>query len=132
MIRAEKPARGIEIELVRHYRTRETDVWRERRILSAGFLYHEVQSRINEEMASLRFTNIHHWQSQDTVQGCMEVLYKAEEALNEITGMDRFTMQPSARHGSLPVALIELGISITETHNAMTVPDSRTAPTLRR
>ncbi|MEG0839925.1 MAG: aminomethyl-transferring glycine dehydrogenase subunit GcvPB [Hydrogenoanaerobacterium sp.] len=57
--------------------------------------------RINEEMAALpQFTAIHPLQPKHTVQGCLEVLAKAEEYLCEITGMDAMTFQPGAgAHG---------------------------------
>lgn len=53
--------------------------------------------KINEEMAGLiGFTEVHPLQSQDTVQGCLEVLNTLEVYLCEITGMTYFTMQPAA------------------------------------
>ena len=53
--------------------------------------------KINEEMASLSgFTAVHPLQPESTVQGCLEVLYKAEKYLCEITGMDAMTLQPAA------------------------------------
>ncbi|HNS33028.1 MAG TPA: aminomethyl-transferring glycine dehydrogenase subunit GcvPB [bacterium] len=40
-------------------------------------------------------------------QGCLEILYNMEKLLNEITGMDAFTMQPLAgAHGELTGAMI--------------------------
>jgi glycine dehydrogenase subunit 2 len=111
MMRTEKPAlpEVSEIELVRHY----TELEKQTYGVNDGFYplgscTMKYNPRINEEMASLPgFTNIHPLQSQDTVQGCMEVLYKAEETLNEITGMDRFTMQPSAgAHGEFTGLLL--------------------------
>ena len=57
--------------------------------------------KINDEMAALSgFADIHPLQPADTAQGCMEVLYLAEELLGEITGMDAMTFQPAAgAHG---------------------------------
>lgn len=57
--------------------------------------------KINEDMAALQgFTEIHPLQPAHTVQGCMEVIKKAEEYLCEITGMDQMTFQPAAgAHG---------------------------------
>ena len=57
--------------------------------------------RVNEEMASLPgFTDIHPLQPADTAQGCLEVLFKTERLLCEITGMDGMTFQPAAgAHG---------------------------------
>ena len=57
--------------------------------------------KINEDMAALPgFTEIHPLQPAHTVQGCMEVIKKAEDYLCEITGMDQMTFQPAAgAHG---------------------------------
>ena len=57
--------------------------------------------KINEDMAALPgFTQIHPLQPEHSVQGCLEVLKKAEEYLCEITGMDGMTFQPAAgAHG---------------------------------
>lgn len=59
--------------------------------------------RINETAASLPgFTEIHPLQPVDTIQGCLEVLYKSEQWFAEITGMDAMTFQPAAgAHGEL-------------------------------
>ncbi|MFL0195227.1 aminomethyl-transferring glycine dehydrogenase subunit GcvPB [Clostridium sp. WILCCON 0269] len=64
--------------------------------------------KINEDMASLTgFTGIHPLQPEDTVQGCLQVLYMAEQYLCEITGMDAMTMQPAAgAHGELTGLLL--------------------------
>lgn len=57
--------------------------------------------KINDEMAGLPgFSAIHPLQPESTVQGCLEVLCKAEKYLCEITGMNAMTLQPAAgAHG---------------------------------
>ncbi len=64
--------------------------------------------RINEETAALPgFSQIHPLQPEHTVQGCLEVLHSAEQALCEITGMDQMTFQPAAgAHGELTGVLL--------------------------
>src|SRR5699024_2061539 len=59
--------------------------------------------KINEDMARLDgFANIHPNQPEETVQGALRLMYEAEKALAEITGMDRVTLQPAAgAHGEL-------------------------------
>jgi len=53
--------------------------------------------KINEDMASLSgFAAVHPLQPESTVQGCLEVLFKAEKYLCGITGMDAMTLQPAA------------------------------------
>ena len=57
--------------------------------------------KINEDIAGLdKFSKIHPLQDEHTVQGALEILYNLEIQLKEITGMDAFTLFPSAgAHG---------------------------------
>ncbi len=53
--------------------------------------------KINEQLARMpQMTEIHPLQNEETVQGILEVLYKFEQILKEISGMDRFSFQPAA------------------------------------
>jgi len=52
---------------------------------------------INEKLASLESVqNVHPLQDERTVQGSLELLYKLEKALCEITGMQKFSFIPAA------------------------------------
>ena len=64
--------------------------------------------KINEEIASLSsFANLHPYTPEDLSQGSLEIIYKLGEYLSNITGMDKFTFQPSAgAHGELTALLI--------------------------
>lgn len=64
--------------------------------------------KINEAVASLPgFKNVHPLAPQHSIQGCLEVYHKAEEALCAITGMDAMTMQPAAgAHGEFTGLLL--------------------------
>lgn len=64
--------------------------------------------KINEWAARLSgFTNLHPYQSADTVQGAMELLYDMQNRLMEITGMDALTLQPAAgAHGEMTGVMI--------------------------
>ncbi len=64
--------------------------------------------KIDEEAASLPgFTDVHPLQSDDDSQGSLEVLYKAEKMLCEITGMDGMTFAPMAgAHGEFTGLLL--------------------------
>lgn len=64
--------------------------------------------KVNEEAASLKgFTGVHPLQPENTVQGCLEVMYKAEKYLCEITGMDGMSFQPAAgAHGEFTGLLL--------------------------
>lgn len=59
--------------------------------------------KVNEWAARQeKFAALHPLQSEETVQGMMQMLFELEEGLNQITGMDRFTLQPAAgAHGEL-------------------------------
>jgi glycine dehydrogenase subunit 2 len=51
--------------------------------------------KINEQFAaSPKVTELHPYQHEDTVQGILEIIYKTELFLREISGLDRFTFQP--------------------------------------
>lgn len=64
--------------------------------------------KINEDMARLRgFGDIHPYQSEETVQGALEMMYRLDQMLSEITGMERVTLQPAAgAHGEMTGLMI--------------------------
>ena len=53
--------------------------------------------KINDQLASMpKVAGIHPLQDEDTVQGILEVMYRFEGMLKEISGMSRFSLQPGA------------------------------------
>lgn len=53
--------------------------------------------KVNDQLArSPKLTELHPLQDESTVQGILEIMYRLEEFLKEISGMDRFTLQPGA------------------------------------
>lgn len=51
--------------------------------------------KINEKFASSpKITELHPLQPESTVQGVLEIMYKTDTFLREISGLDRFTFQP--------------------------------------
>lgn len=85
--------------------------------------------KINEDMAGLEhFTHIHPLQPIHTVQGCLEVIEKAEQYLCEITGMDAITMMPAAgAHGEFTGVLLMKAYHLSRGDTKRTkiiVPDS--------
>jgi len=86
--------------------------------------------KINEELAGIdRVSRLHPYQDVSTVQGALELLYRMEKMLAEISGMARVTLQPSAgAHGELTGLCIirkyheERGES--ESRREIIVPDS--------
>jgi glycine dehydrogenase subunit 2 len=59
--------------------------------------------KLNDEMAALPgFAELHPYQAESEVQGLLRLMYEIEQALLEITGMHRATLQPAAgAHGEL-------------------------------
>lgn len=98
-----------ENELSRHY----TELAKQVHGVNDGFYplgscTMKYNPKVNEEAAALLgFKKIHPLQPLHTVQGCLEVLKRAEELLCEITGMDSMTMQPAAgAHGEFTGLLL--------------------------
>ena len=53
--------------------------------------------KINEQLAaSPKLTELHPFQDEETVQGILEILYHLDLFLREISGMDRFSLQPAS------------------------------------
>jgi glycine dehydrogenase subunit 2 len=53
--------------------------------------------KINEQLARTpQIMEIHPLQDEETIQGILEVMYKFEQILKEISGMDEFSLQPSS------------------------------------
>ena len=91
-----------EVDLGRHY----TELAKQTHGVNDGFYplgscTMKYNPRVDEETASLEgFTQLHPLQPVHTVQGAMEVLYRAESLLCRITGMDAMTFEPAAgAHG---------------------------------
>lgn len=61
--------------------------------ISQGTCTMKYNPRINEALAAL-IHEIHPSQDEKTIQGLLEIYYKFEHFLKEISGMDKFTMQP--------------------------------------
>jgi glycine dehydrogenase subunit 2 len=53
--------------------------------------------KVNDQLArSPKVTALHPWQDVVSVQGILEILYRFERILAEISGLDRFSLQPAA------------------------------------
>ncbi len=64
--------------------------------------------KINEDVSRMDgFTGVHPALPDSAVQGCLELLYKMDLMLAEITGMERVSLQPAAgAHGELAGLMI--------------------------
>src|ERR1051326_2043950 len=93
-----------EIELVRHYtHLSQRNVGVDSTFYPLGSCTMKYNPKINEEMQALPgFARIHPLQDVARVQGAIQLLYELEQALCEIAGMARFTLQPAAgAHGEI-------------------------------
>ena len=87
-----------ELDVVRHYSyLAQLNFSVDTNFYPLGSCTMKYNPKINEEMAQLEgFRGIHPYQNQDAIQGALELLYSLEQLLCEITGMKRFTFQPSS------------------------------------
>jgi glycine dehydrogenase subunit 2 len=53
--------------------------------------------KVNDQLARMaELTELHPLQDESTVQGILEIFWRFEQILKEISGLDRFTLQPGA------------------------------------
>lgn len=53
--------------------------------------------KVNDQLAGMpTMTELHPLQDEDTVQGILEIMYRFQEMLKAVSGMDRFSLQPGA------------------------------------
>ncbi|KGX88861.1 aminomethyl-transferring glycine dehydrogenase subunit GcvPB [Pontibacillus litoralis] len=91
-----------ELQIMRHY----TALSKRNHGVDSGFYplgscTMKYNPKINEDVVRLTgFSHIHPLQSEETVQGALELMYDLQTSLEEITGMDTVTLQPAAgAHG---------------------------------
>ncbi|MFX1311519.1 MAG: aminomethyl-transferring glycine dehydrogenase subunit GcvPB [Promethearchaeota archaeon] len=96
-----------EVEIIRHFvRLSHRNYGIDTGIYPLGSCTMKYNPKINEVIARLpRFSQIHPLQEKN--QGAFEIMYRLSEALEQITGMEGFTLQPAAgAHGELVGLLI--------------------------
>lgn len=87
-----------EVDLIRHF----TELSRRNYGVDNGFYplgscTMKYNPKRNERMARLTgFASIHPYQAEETAQGALELMFKLQTELEEITGMDRVSLQPAA------------------------------------
>lgn len=98
-----------EVEVIRHFiRLSQMNFGVDNGFYPLGSCTMKYNPKINEVLASMdKVCWLHPEQPEETVQGALEIAYKLSEWLAEITGMDKFSLQPSAgAHGELCGTLI--------------------------
>lgn len=98
-----------EVDAVRHF----TGLSKRNHGVDSGFYplgscTMKYNPKINEDIARLEaFACVHPYQQPDSAQGCFKLLYDMDRMLSEITGMERFSLQPAAgAHGELAGLMI--------------------------
>lgn len=119
-----------ELDVIRHF----TKISQKNHGVDSGFYplgscTMKYNPKVNEVVARYDgFVNTHPYQPVETVQGSLKLMYDLGEMLSEITGMDEFTLQPSAgAHGELAGLMMIKAYHINRgdsKRNIIVVPDS--------
>jgi glycine dehydrogenase subunit 2 len=86
-------------QVVRHYlRLSQENLGADLNIdVGQGTCTMKYSPKINEQLfRSPKLLDLHPLQDEETVQGILEIMYHFEQILKEISGMDRFSLQPGA------------------------------------
>ncbi len=118
-----------EVEIIRHFtRLSQTNYCIDLGFYPLGSCTMKYNPKINEKIASLLgFISSHPYAPLDLVQGNLEILKTAEELLAEITGMDAFSLQPSAGAQGELVGMMLIRACLEEGGNPrkiVLIPDS--------
>ena len=98
-----------ELEVMRHYKElSDLNFCIEKGFYPLGSCTMKYNPKVNELLASLEgFANLHPSQDDEDCQGALELMFKLQEALKVVTGMDALTLQPAAgAHGELTGMMI--------------------------
>ena len=93
-----------ELEVLRHYKElSDRNFCIEKGFYPLGSCTMKYNPKVNELLASLDgFANLHPAQTDEDCQGALELMYRLQEALKKVTGMEAVTLQPAAgAHGEL-------------------------------
>ena len=98
-----------ELEVMRHYKDlSDKNFCVETGMYPLGSCTMKYNPKVNELMAGLEgFANLHPFASDEDSQGALELMYKLQEALKVLTGMDAVSLQPAAgAHGEFSGMLV--------------------------
>lgn len=118
-----------ELELMRHYKElSDKNFCIEKGFYPLGSCTMKYNPKVNELLANLEgFTNLHPASSDCDAQGALELMFKLQEVLKKITGMDALSLQPAAgAHGELTgMMVIKKYFEVKgENRKKVLVPDS--------
>ncbi|MFQ6099748.1 MAG: aminomethyl-transferring glycine dehydrogenase subunit GcvPB [Anaerolineae bacterium] len=86
-------------QVVRHYmRLSQENLGADLNVeIGQGTCTMKYSPKINDRLAGHpKLTELHPLQDEETVQGILEIMYRFEQMLREISGMARFSLQPAA------------------------------------
>ena len=101
-MRRKQPPRLPELaqpQVLRHYlRLSQENLGADLNVeIGQGTCTMKYSPKINDQLAATpQMTDLHPLQDEETVQGILEIMYRFEQILKEISGLDRFTLQPAA------------------------------------
>lgn len=118
-----------ELEAMRHYKElSDKNFCIEKGFYPLGSCTMKYNPKVNELLANLDgFANLHPLQDDEDSQGALELMFKLQNSLKEITGMDAISLQPAAgAHGEFAGMLIikKYFESKGETRTKVIIPDS--------
>lgn len=87
-----------EPEIVRHFvRLSQMNFAIDVGMYPLGSCTMKYNPKVSQRIArSAKIAGLHPYQSESTIQGTLEILFELEQMLQEISGMDRFTLSPAA------------------------------------
>jgi len=117
-----------ELDVMRHYKElSDNNFCIEKGFYPLGSCTMKYNPKVTELLASLEGFNIHPAVDDDMAQGSLELMYKLQKALLEVTGMAAITLQPAAgAHGELTGMMIikKYFDTIGEKRTKVIIPDS--------
>lgn len=119
-----------EIDVVRHFvRLSQLNYGVDLGMYPLGSCTMKYNPKMNEDAARLAgFTQVHPYQPAETVQGCLELMYRLQEALKALSGFGAVSLQPAAgAHGELTGVLTIRAYHLSRgdtQRNLMLIPDS--------
>lgn len=118
-----------ELDVLRHYKElSDKNFCIEKGFYPLGSCTMKYNPKVNELLANLDgFANLHPLQDDSDSQGALELMYKLQNALREVTGMDAISLQPAAgAHGELAGMMIikKYFQSKGEDRKKVIIPDS--------
>lgn len=118
-----------ELEVLRHYKElSDKNFCIEKGFYPLGSCTMKYNPKVNELLANLDgFSNLHPLAADEDCQGALELMYKLQEKLKKVTGMDAVTLQPAAgAHGEMTGMMIikKYFEHIGENRTKVIIPDS--------